>query len=117
MASRLEGTVRSKVSEFAAVRLDLRSLQDWLAPIIWEIEGKRDPGARELVYTIELAIAEYSAGHLLECDFRAQLESLVVFGPDSRETAACNQWLSIGSQPSPVDDSLSAMVFGSSSRN
>ena len=76
MASTLECSIRKKVSGFVARRVSLRQLQDWLAPILWDIEARRDPDAQELAYSVEFAIAEYSAGHLLECDFRAGLEAL-----------------------------------------
>jgi len=114
MASKLERSIRGKVAEFVAEQISLDVLHDWLVPIIWGIEDRRDSGAQELVYTIELAIAEYSAGHLLECDFRAQMEMLVTY--DSRLTTTCNDSVFIGRQPSFAEDNLSEVEFASSSR-
>ncbi|MHC4178946.1 MAG: hypothetical protein ACYSWU_15645 [Planctomycetota bacterium] len=112
MASRLERNIRAKVAEFVSEQISLGTLHDWLVPIIWTIEERNDPEAETLVYAIELAIAEYNAGHVLECDFRCELESFVKH--DNNAVGTSNVWISIGRGSTVVDDSKHEGVFSSS---
>lgn len=66
----LKQSIRNKCADFMASRIDLESFHEWLAPIVWDIEDRNDPDAQELVYSIELAIAEFSAGHRSENELR-----------------------------------------------
>ena len=63
MMTTLEQEIRSKLADLVAGQLSLSSFHEWLAPVIWGVEDQKDPGAAELVYSIELAIAEYTAGY------------------------------------------------------
>ena len=73
----LEQSIRTKIGEFTAKEISLEVLHDWLAPIMWDIRKKDDPEAAELIYSAELYIAEYSAGHLPKDDLRSELDTLL----------------------------------------
>jgi len=77
MATQLELDVRTKLAKFLAKEISLSVLHDWLCPIVWDIRKEDDPEASELVYSIELYIAEYSSGYRTKDDLRAELGRLL----------------------------------------
>jgi hypothetical protein len=70
-----EPDVRNKMKDYLENQISLEAFNDWLAPIIWDAK-KLDSTTKELVYSIELFIAEYSSGHRTKEDLRSQLKDL-----------------------------------------
>jgi hypothetical protein len=70
-----ESDVRKKLKDFLEKQISLETFNDWLAPIVWDAKGL-DPTTKELVYSIELFIAEYSSGHRTGEDLRSELGKL-----------------------------------------
>ena len=78
MMSKFECNIREKVSSVLAGRMTLRVLQNWLAPQLWDIEKRcSSEVAQKLGYAVELALAEYSVGHLSRHDLITELEVLI----------------------------------------
>jgi hypothetical protein len=55
---------------------DLEEFEDWLAQESWNMHRDSDQRAQSLVGKIELALAEYSNGHVSESELRQQLRNL-----------------------------------------
>src|SRR5688500_10763648 len=55
---------------------DLDAFEDWVARQSWDMQKDSDPNAQKLVGKIELALAEYSNGHLSEFELRQQLRNM-----------------------------------------
>ena len=53
-----------------------REFEAWFAPIAWSIEDVGDEEAERLVYDIEIAFAEYSAGALSREQLLTELRAL-----------------------------------------
>jgi hypothetical protein len=54
----------------------LRDFEAWFAPTAWSIEDTGDEEAERLVYDIELAFAEYSAGNWSLDHLKSELRKL-----------------------------------------
>lgn len=71
----LESTIRQHLVQYLAGRLSLDDFTDWFIGISWEIDSYDGAEARELVYAIELALAETSGGYMtveaLDIELRA----------------------------------------------
>jgi len=91
MKPNLESQIRGKLADFVTGSLALDELQEWLAPLVWDIEDEGDQECCDLIYAAELALAEYSAGHLSERDFVSAIESLVLYQPSSSTSDSSNQ--------------------------
>jgi len=70
--------IRNKLIEYLSSRKTLDDFQAWFIPEIWDIEREDDPELHNLVYSIELRLAEYSSGHLSEEELRQELIPFVV---------------------------------------
>jgi hypothetical protein len=57
--------------------MTLGEFNDWLAEYVWELDDSPDCETTNIVYDIELRLAEYSAGHLSGDELRACLRELV----------------------------------------
>jgi len=51
-------------------------LQDWLVPLAWD-DSSLDGEAQDLVRSIQLYLAEFTSGHLMEDELREQLSALM----------------------------------------
>lgn len=54
-----------------------RTFNRWFVPFSWGSDQWRDTNASELAARVELALAEFSNGHLTEAEFRAELRSML----------------------------------------
>ncbi len=75
--SPLEFQVRDKLADYIVGNLALDAFRDWLVPIAWDVEAERSSRLEDLVYEIELRLAEYSQGLWTETELKGQLEPLV----------------------------------------
>lgn len=87
MATMFERQIRAKLVECVIGQISLEVFHEWLAPIIWDIENRNDPAAQDLAYSIELAIAEFVAGHRCERELIEELERLVLYESVSTGTS------------------------------
>lgn len=69
--------IQKVIIEYLTGVITLGDLQDWLAPHAWEIDDDTDQLVSDLIYSIELRISEYDAGHLPLDDFISELKKLV----------------------------------------
>ena len=60
-----------KLSEVAIGKMKLRDFEDWFVPASWNANLWATRQVRDAVYSLELAIAEYSNGHLDSSYLRA----------------------------------------------
>lgn len=106
--------------------ISLDELQDALVPLAWDPDSEGlDPEAKDLVYSIQLYLAEFTSGHLTEEELWEHLRSLlprtetifisygsepnIRFGaaPQSRSVAS----IAVGDPP-PVTISLQPSAVG-----
>jgi len=69
----LETAIRRHLARYLAGNLTLNELQDWLVNATWTMEETASPAAVQLVYSIELVLAELSSGFLPLDQLRADL--------------------------------------------
>lgn len=67
--------IQNVITKYLAGEITLGDFQDWLAPHAWE--NDLDQLVSGLIYSIELRISEYDAGHLPLDDFTSELKKLV----------------------------------------
>lgn len=66
--------IQKVITKYLIGEMTLGDFQDWLAPHAWE--DYTDQLISELIYSIELRISEYTAGHLPLDDFISELKKL-----------------------------------------
>lgn len=77
MQSLIERELRNRLVQYSAGEMSLAELQDWLVPNTWHLDRTEDQSSGQLVYRIELLLAEYSNGHWTESELRAKLRDYV----------------------------------------
>lgn len=87
MSSSLQKLISAQVSAAADGSISFDELNEFLAPIVWEVDGLDDEESQELLYAVELALSEYSIGHMNDRELKDELRSLVVY--DDIKTATC----------------------------
>jgi hypothetical protein len=106
MSSSLYKLISSQVAAAGRGSMTVDELHEFLAPIVWEIDTLADNDAKNLLYAVELALSEFSIGHLSVKELRDELRGLSayadvltsasntvtrsrvwVFGGNGRETA------------------------------
>lgn len=73
----LETTIRRHLVRYLAGQMSLDDFTDWFVGATWNIQKRGDVGAKQLVYSIELALAEASSGLLTVDELRTELRSLL----------------------------------------
>ena len=68
--------IRQRISDYVSDRISLRDFQHWLVSSTWGIDPATDPAASDLTYKVELALAEYTSGHMTEAELRRELDAL-----------------------------------------
>lgn len=66
-----------QIESLLANKISLGDFEDWLVRSSWNMHLESRNDAQELVWKIELSLAEYSSGHLDEAELRAELKGLV----------------------------------------
>ena len=72
-----ECRVLRQIECLLAHKISLEEFEDWLVRSSWNMQRDSDGKAQDLVWKIELSLAEYSSGHLDSKDLRAELRNLV----------------------------------------
>ncbi len=57
--------------------ISLAELEEWLVSESWDVHKHRDQGVQDLVYGIELLLAEHSSGHRTEEELREEFRKLL----------------------------------------
>lgn len=72
----METEIRTWLLRYLVGDVTREELEDWLAPASWDLD-EVDPRAAEFAYSVQLLLAERSAGHLDEGEMTAHLRRLV----------------------------------------
>ena len=59
-----ESDIRHKLNSILRGELDLDDFEDWLVVNSWNMHLDSSPGAQDLVWSIELSLAEYSSDYI-----------------------------------------------------
>jgi hypothetical protein len=73
--------IRQHTLRFLEDKLSLDDFEDWLVANSWNVHQSGDPEIIDLVFEIELHLAEFSNGHLDEEELRAALRSTISGSP------------------------------------
>src|SRR5581483_2526465 len=76
MKSMLTDEIHEALREYLEGRVPLREFEDWFVSRTWNVRQFDDPSLNDLVYEIELRLAEYTNGHRTEGELRALLQPL-----------------------------------------
>jgi hypothetical protein len=74
---KLETTIRRHLVRYLAGQMSLDDFTDWLVGATWNIEKRGDAETKQLVYSIELALAEASSGLLTLDELRTEFRTLL----------------------------------------
>ena len=102
MVSVKKQEIQNTVADYLAENITLGDLQDWLAPHAWAINDDTDQLVSELIYSVELKIFEYDAGHLPRDAFVGELKELAS-GAHEFTSGSSNTLLEIGEEISPFE--------------
>ena len=61
---------------FVNRKIDVEQLQDAVADYVWDVERIPDQSTKALVLAIQLALFEYTSGHLSDGELRSKLSSI-----------------------------------------
>ena len=70
MEDRLHSEIRDVVSSYVAGKEDLSSVQDWLWPLLADLEDSDDKSAISVAGLIGNLISEYSDGYMTEAELQ-----------------------------------------------
>lgn len=115
MASISKREIQNKVAEYLAEEITLGDFQDWLAPHAWAIDDDTEEMISGLIYSLELQIAEYDAGHQLRDVFVDELQVLAS-GVLETESASSDISHEVGEPPNPFECAYSLFSGESSLR-
>ncbi|MGO8761579.1 MAG: hypothetical protein ACLP2P_02315 [Desulfobaccales bacterium] len=73
----LENEIRDKLASYLLEEISLEDFVDWFVPTSWNVAQCTNQNAINLVYEIELWLAEYSDGHWNEHELKNHLRQLV----------------------------------------
>jgi hypothetical protein len=77
MSQPLAVAIREALLRYLEGEQSLAEFQAWLAPVAWDIEKSDDASAVELVYEINLSLAERTNGHVSEGELRERLRQMM----------------------------------------
>ena len=77
MSPSLDVEIREKLASYIVGEISLGDLEDWFVPASWNVIQKERKDVIDLVYDIELLLAEYSNGGWNEDELRYLLRPLV----------------------------------------
>ncbi len=102
MASVNKQEIQNTVAEYLAEKITLGDLQDWLAPHAWAINDDTDQLVSGLIYSVELKMFEYDAGHLPRDAFVGELKELAC-GAHEITSSSSNALIEVGDEISPFE--------------
>jgi hypothetical protein len=68
---------RQWLGRYLAGEIPLRTFEDWLVPMTWQLGAGMDPAVTDLISEIELALAEHSNGQWTEAELREHFRALL----------------------------------------
>jgi len=74
----LENKIRDKLASYLLGEVSLEDFKDWFVPASWNVDHSNNRAAINMVYEIELRLAEYSNGYWSEDELKQLLRPLVV---------------------------------------
>jgi hypothetical protein len=77
MQAFLDLDVKRQIERYLTRKTTLNDFKRWLAPVTMDVEQSRSPLAVDLVYEIQLRLAEFSDGYWTEDELRSLLRPLV----------------------------------------
>jgi len=106
----LDLAIRDKLASYLVGEISLAEFEDWFVPASWNVAQSNNQNAINLVYEIELWLAEYSDGHWREDELKQHFRSLVIdykvdIGSDHiiiRDSIAKTEWYQLLSVPSYI---------------
>jgi hypothetical protein len=73
----LDHEIRDKLGSYLLGEFSLEDFKDWFVPVSWDVDHGNNQAAINLVYEIELRLAEYSDGYWSEDELKNLLRPLV----------------------------------------
>ena len=70
MVTHLRGEIDDRIKAYIDGSLTAAEFADWFWPLSWSIAGKGDSWTDDVVAAVELALSEYTAGHIDEAELR-----------------------------------------------
>lgn len=77
MGYRLHSEIRDVVNSYVAEKRELASFEDWLWPMMADLEDSHDEEAVSVVGRIGNLISEYSDGYMTEAELREELTTAI----------------------------------------
>ena len=77
MQAPLDLEIRQQLARYLAKRITLDDFEDWFVAESWNVHRDENTAATDLVFELELRLAEFSNGHWTEDDLRGILQLLV----------------------------------------
>jgi hypothetical protein len=77
MNSSLDLEIRDKLGSYLLGEISLEDFKDWFVPSSWDVDHQNNQAAINMVYEIELRLAEYSNGYWSEDELKPLLRPLV----------------------------------------
>lgn len=95
----LEQEIRTRLAAYLDGGLSLEDFDHWFAGATWDVRHS-DPAAAELVYEVELLVAEFTSGHRFESELRDELRRVlqnyrIQLGPPPQRTSATSRTLEV----------------------
>jgi len=108
MERALDIEIRDRLASYLVGEISLQDFEHWFVPSSWNIVQSKNQAAVNLVYEIELWLAEYSDGFWSEDELKDQLRPLV---ENYRIELEPHSGLELGSNARVERWSLSAVSF------
>jgi hypothetical protein len=81
MSHSLDLAIREQLGRYLTHEISLRDFQYWFVPATWYADREASPALTDLIYSIELAMAEFSHRDWTESElrdlFRSSLEAFI----------------------------------------
>jgi len=78
MSPSLDIEIRNKLASYLVDEISLEEFEDWFVPSSWNVVNNQNQVAIDLVYEIELLLAEYHNDCWSEDELRDNLRQLVI---------------------------------------
>lgn len=75
--SEIANQIRGQLDRYLRNTITVEALNREIVPLTWNIRSYHDREAESLAYAVELLLAEFSAGHRTEDEFRRHLQPLM----------------------------------------
>ena len=109
MSPSLDIEIRAKLASYLAEEISLEEFEDWFVAASWNVIYRESKNAIDLVYDIELLLAEHSKGCWNENELREQFLPMV---QDYRVNIGYNTFIAIDSIAKVYQYPLLSVSFG-----